>query len=162
MKNILIATIIGALTFNVANAADINLSPEFEKVLENTSRLMSRKGRADFNRHISYLKSEYKKSGIECDYVVAAYDLHRQSGAGNNTIGFSKGTRWSTIDTDNEKEDVYFVTEDEVISEDGKQIVFQRGDNEYKSCIYFKTEEKKKKEREERKQKEKETKKKKK
>lgn len=162
MKNILITAIIGIFTIGGANATDINLSPDFEKVLENTSRLMSKEGRKDFNKNITYLKKEYKKSGTECDFVVAAYDLHRQSGAGNNTTGFSKSTRWSTVGTDNENNDVYFVHEDEVISEDGKQIVFQRGNNEYKSCIYFKTEEKKKKEREERKQKEKEKKKKKK
>ena len=154
----LIITLIASV--GILNAETINLSPSFEKVLEDTARVMSKDGRKDFNKNITYLKKEYKKSGEECDFVVAAYDLHRQSGAGNNTTGFSKYSIRSI--GDNDKHDVIFVTEDEVISEDGKTIVFQRSDDEYRSCIYFKTEEKKKKERAERKAKEQESKKKKK
>lgn len=154
MKKLLF-TIIASI--GILNAETVNLSPSFEKVLDNTARVMSKDGRRDFNKNITYLKKEYKKSGEECDYVVAAYDLYRQSGAGNNTTGFSKST--TRASGDNENRDVFFVDEEDVISEDGKTIVFQRGDKEYKSCIYFKTEEKKKKERAERKAKEEEKKK---
>lgn len=149
MKKLLF-TIIASV--GILNAETINLSPSFEKVLDDTARVMSKDGRKDFNKNITYLKKEYKKSGEECDFVVAVYDLYRQSGAGNNTTGFSKSC--TKASGDNEDRDVFFIDEEDVISEDGKKIVFQRGDKEYKSCIYFKTEEKKKKERAERKAKE--------
>lgn len=146
------------LFFSGITFADIvNLSPEFEKFLNDTSRIMAKEGRRDFNKHINYLKKEYKKAqkeGLieECDYVVAAYDLTRERGDGNNTTGFTKATRgYYKIKADNEEDDVFFVGEDEVISDDGKTIRFQREDREYVSNIYWKTEAKKKKEREERK-----------
>ncbi len=151
-----------SLFTSVLFADIINLSPEFEKFLDDTSRIMSKDGRRDFNTNINYLKKEYKKAKKEqlveeCDYVVAAFDLTRRSGASNNTTGFSKIQRrgYYNIKADNENEDVFFVLSDEVLSEDGKVIRFQRGEREYVSCIYWKTEEKKKKEREERKAKKK-------
>lgn len=152
MKHTIFA-IIGMLSISTLSAETINLSPQFEKVLEDTARLMSKGGRRDFNKNITYLKKEYKKSEIECDFVVAAYDLRRQAGSGNNTIGFTKSQRYYyDAEPDNDAGDVFFIHEDEVISEDGKQIIFQRGDDEFKSCIYFKTKEKKEKEREARRQ----------
>ena len=147
----------GGMSFAVI----VNLSPEFEDFLNKTSRIMSKDGRRDFNQHINYLKREYKKAkkeGLieECDYVVAAYDLARERGDGNNTTGFEKRTHGGyRIKGDNEEEDVFFVAADEVISDDGKTIRFQREDRQYVSNIYWKTEAKKKKEREERKAKKK-------
>ncbi len=147
---------------NVLFADIVNLSPEFEKFLNDTSRIMSKDGRRDFNKNITYLKKEYNQAQKEqlideCDYVVAAFDLSRRSGAGNNTTGFSKVAKrgYYSIKADNKNNDVFFIQGDEVLSEDGKVINFQRDDREYVSCIYWKTEAKKKKEREERKRKKK-------
>ena len=154
-------TLFSLLVSGIVSADVVNLSPEFEKFLKDTSRIMSKEGRKDFNTHINYLKKEYKKAkkaGLieNCDYVVATYDLSRRSGAGNNTTGFSKSKPgFYRIEGDNEDKDVFFVTEDELIDDDGKTIRFQREDNEYVSNIYWKTEERKKKERDERKSKKK-------